>query len=336
MNSMSEVLILNHVSKIYRRNQSLIERLRKMDAGGTKAVSDVSLTIRDGETVGLVGESGCGKSTLARLVSGLMAPTDGKIVFRKDQAGKTPRLQMIFQDPYSSLNGRWTIEDIIAEPIKVHKLRKGRAAIRARVDELLIQVGLSPVDAERYPQEFSGGQRQRISIARALAGEPQFLILDEPTSALDVSVQAQILNLLRDLQKNLGLTSLFITHNLSVVRIMADRIGVMYLGELVEEAPSEQLFRQPRHPYTRLLIDAAPNMDMSDRSLHPIAGELPNPAFPPPGCRFHTRCPFAQDICRSTAPPRKTTDDGGMFRCHFDLDLTTTAAVPPLAKKKIA
>jgi len=334
--SVQDFLTLTGVSKVYRRGQSLLERLKKTDAGGTKAVSDVSLVVRHGETVGLVGESGCGKSTLARLVSGLMTPTSGEIVFRRDKAGRTPRLQMIFQDPYSSLNGRWTIEDIIAEPIRVHKLRKGRAAIRTRVDELLVQVGLSPADAEKYPQEFSGGQRQRICIARALAGEPEFLILDEPTSALDVSVQAQILNLLRDLQKNLHLTSLFITHNLSVVRIMADRIGVMYLGELVEEAPSEELFRRPRHPYTRLLIDAAPDMDTDDRSLHPIAGELPNPAFPPSGCRFHTRCPFAKDVCRSTVPPQKMTDAGGLYRCHFDLDLSNASTVSALAKVKTA
>ncbi|MBP1846516.1 peptide/nickel transport system ATP-binding protein [Rhizobium petrolearium] len=331
-----DFLTLNHVSKVYRRNQSLLERLKKNNTGGTKAVSDVSLTVRHGETLGLVGESGCGKSTLARLVSGLMEPTSGEIAFRRDAAGKMPRLQMIFQDPYSSLNGRWMIEDIIAEPIRVHKLRRGRAAIRARVDELLVQVGLSPADAEKYPQEFSGGQRQRICIARALAGEPEFLILDEPTSALDVSVQAQILNLLRDLQKNLALTSLFITHNLSVVRIMADRIGVMYLGELVEEAPSEELFLRPRHPYTRLLIDAAPDMDTSDRTLHPIAGELPNPAFPPSGCRFHTRCPFAKDVCRSTTPPQKTSGADGMFRCHFDLDLSNGQAILPAAKARTA
>ncbi|MCQ1569170.1 ABC transporter ATP-binding protein [Neorhizobium galegae] len=334
--SASDFLILNHVSKVYRRNQSLLERLKKNETGGTKAVSDVSLTVHHGETMGLVGESGCGKSTLARLVSGLMAPTSGEISFPPNAAGNKPRLQMIFQDPYSSLNGRWTIEDIIAEPIRVHKLRTGRAAIRARVDELLVQVGLSAADAEKYPQEFSGGQRQRICIARALAGEPEFLILDEPTSALDVSVQAQILNLLRDLQKNLHLTSLFITHNLSVVRIMADRIGVMYLGELVEEATSVELFRKPRHPYTRLLIDAAPDMDTSDRSLHPIAGELPNPAFPPSGCRFHTRCPFAQDICRNTVPPQKATETGGMFRCHFDLDLSNASVFPPAAQVKTA
>ncbi|MEZ2218809.1 ABC transporter ATP-binding protein [Rhizobium sp. RCC_161_2] len=332
----AEFLVLDRVSKVYRRQQGLFERLKKSHGqDGTKAVSEVSLTIHRGETMGLVGESGCGKSTLARLVSGLMQPTDGTIDFRTAGSAK-PRLQMIFQDPYSSLNGRWKIADIIAEPIVVHKLRTGRSAIRARVDELLEQVGLSRADGEKYPQEFSGGQRQRISIARALAGEPEFLILDEPTSALDVSVQAQILNLLRDLQKNLHLTSLFITHNLSVVRIMADRIGVMYLGELVEEAASEELFTTPRHPYTRLLIDAAPDLDVNDRSLHPIAGELPNPADPPAGCRFNTRCPFAKDICRGTPPPQHLTPTGGMFRCHFDLDLAGTTIKPLLERRKTA
>jgi peptide/nickel transport system ATP-binding protein len=329
-----EFLVLDRVTKVYGRQRGLFERLQKGSGqGGTKAVSEVSLTIHRGETVGLVGESGCGKSTLARLVSGLMPPTEGAIDFRS-AGGSKPRLQMIFQDPYSSLNGRWKIADIIAEPIVVHKLRSGRSAVRARVDELLQQVGLSSTDAEKYPQEFSGGQRQRISIARALAGEPEFLILDEPTSALDVSVQAQILNLLRELQTNLHLTSLFITHNLSVVRIMADRIGVMYLGELVEEAGSEELFNTPRHPYTRLLIDAAPDLDVSDRSLHPIAGELPNPASPPPGCRFNTRCPFARDICRNIAPPQRLTPTGGMFRCHFDLDLAGTTVKPPLPERR--
>lgn len=329
-----EFLVLDRVSKVYRRQQGLFERLKKNPGqDGTKAVSEVSLTIHRGETMGLVGESGCGKSTLARLVSGLMQPTDGMIDFRT-VGGTKPRLQMIFQDPYSSLNGRWKIADIVAEPIVVHKLRTGRSAIRARVDELLQQVGLSSADGEKYPQEFSGGQRQRISIARALAGEPEFLILDEPTSALDVSVQAQILNLLRDLQKNLHLTSLFITHNLSVVRIMADRIGVMYLGELVEEAGSEELFTMPRHPYTRLLIDAAPDLDVSDRSLHPIAGELPNPAHPPAGCRFNTRCPFAKEICRSTVPPQRYAPTGGMFRCHFDLDLAGTTVKPPSPERQ--
>jgi peptide/nickel transport system ATP-binding protein len=321
-----ELLVVDGVSKVYARRIGLAERLRGAGPQGTRAVDGVSLTIREGETFGLVGESGCGKSTLGRVIAGLIPPTAGTVALRARRHGGGPRLQMIFQDPFSSLNGRWRIADIVAEPIVVNRLRAGRTAIRARVDELLVQVGLSPADAEKYPQQFSGGQRQRISIARALAGEPEFLILDEPTSALDVSVQAQILNLLRDLQGRLGLTSLFITHNLAVMRIMADRIGVMYLGELVEEASAATLFRRPRHPYTRLLIDAAPDLDVEDRSLHPIRGELPSPAAPPAGCRFHPRCPFAQDLCRTTVPAPRPAPDGGMVRCHFDLDLA--ARVP--------
>ncbi|GHC72236.1 ABC transporter ATP-binding protein [Limoniibacter endophyticus] len=316
------ILKVAHVSKVYGQQQRLIDKLKGQPAQGVRAVSDVSFSIVHGQTMGLVGESGCGKSTIARLVSGLVQPTEGQIELASTP-GKTvrPRLQMIFQDPFTSLNGRWTIERSIAEPIIVHGLRTSKAAIRARVDELLEMVGLSSGDREKYPQEFSGGQRQRICIARALAGEPDFLILDEPTSALDVSVQAQVLNLLRDLQARLNLTSLFITHNLSVVRIMADRIGVMYLGELVEEAPAATLFEKPQHPYTRLLIDAAPGMDVEDRALHPILGELPSPSSPPQGCRFHTRCPFVQPKCRTDAPEARPRPDGGMFRCHFNLEL---------------
>jgi peptide/nickel transport system ATP-binding protein len=200
----------------------------------------------------------------------------------------------------------------------VHGLRRG-AAVRNRVHELLEQVGLAAADASKYPQEFSGGQRQRISIARALAGEPDFLILDEPTSALDVSVQAQILSLLKDLQREFGLTCLFITHNLAVVRLMANRVGVMYLGQIVEQAETATLFATPRHPYTRLLIDAAPDLDTSDRALRPIAGELPSPLSPPPGCRFHTRCPRAQDRCVAEEPGQTRDGDDTMFRCHFPL-----------------
>lgn len=308
-----DVLALTGVSKTYGGQASLVEKLAGQKPRGLRAVRDVSLSIRHGEVLGLVGESGCGKSTLARMVAGLLPASTGEIVFR----GGKPRLQMVFQDPFSSLNGRWRVRDIIAEPIRTHRLRK-QAEIPQRVAELLEQVGLSPTDGMKFPQAFSGGQRQRISIARALAGEPDFLILDEPTSALDVSVQAQILNLLRDLQSRLGLTSLFITHNLSVVRLMADRIGVMYLGELVELAPSDAIFTQPRHPYTRLLIDAAPDLDAKDRSLHPIPGELPDPSRPPSGCPFRTRCPHAADIC-AEAPPPLRRDGAHEVRCHFDL-----------------
>ncbi|HZS69677.1 MAG TPA: ABC transporter ATP-binding protein [Burkholderiales bacterium] len=254
-----------------------------------RAVDHVSLDIEKGETVGLVGESGCGKSTVARLIVGLYAPSEGRVEFR----GR--RLQMIFQDPYASLNPRWRVRDIVAEPIRF-------LGTAGKVQELLAQVGLSADDGDKYPHEFSGGQRQRISIARALAGEPDFLVCDEPTSALDVSVQAQILNLMSELQRRLGLTYLFISHNLAVVSQVADRVGVMYLGRIVELAPAAQLFSRPRHPYTRMLLDAVPDLAMSGRPRTPVRGEVPNPLAPPAGCTFHPRCPHADDRCRREVP----------------------------------
>ena len=254
-----------------------------------RAVDQVSLDIDKGETVGLVGESGCGKSTVARLIVGLYTPTEGRIDYR----GR--RLQMIFQDPYASLNPRWRVRDIVAEPFRF-------LGTPQKVEELLRQVGLSPDDGEKYPHEFSGGQRQRISIARALGGEPDFLVCDEPTSALDVSVQAQILNLMSDLQRRLGLTYLFISHNLAVVSQVADRVGVMYLGRIVELAPAAQLFSRPRHPYTRMLLDAVPDLGMSGRPRTPVRGEVPNPLAPPSGCTFHPRCPHANERCRREVP----------------------------------
>ncbi|MBI3452870.1 MAG: ATP-binding cassette domain-containing protein, partial [Rhodospirillales bacterium] len=256
-----------------------------------KAVDGVDFAIRRGETLSLVGESGCGKSTVARLVVGLYAPTRGSIVFDgvdiaglKTRAQIAPvrrRFQMIFQDPYASLNPRWRVADIIAEPIRVHGLMRDPRAIRARADELLRHVGLSPADGAKYPHEFSGGQRQRVSIARALSGNPDFLVCDEPTSALDVSVQAQILNLMKDLQREFGLTYLFISHNLAVVYYISDRVGVMYLGRLVELADAKTLFARPQHPYTRMLLDAIPDLDMTGRARTPVAGEVPNPLDPP-------------------------------------------------------
>jgi peptide/nickel transport system ATP-binding protein len=254
-----------------------------------RAVDEVSFEVARGETLALVGESGCGKSTVARLIVGLYAPTSGRIEFH----GR--RMQMIFQDPYASLNPRWRVKDIVAEPIKLLQTKQ-------QVENLLVQVGLSPDDGEKYPHEFSGGQRQRISIARALAGEPDFLICDEPTSALDVSVQAQILNLMTDLQRRLGLTYLFISHNLAVVSQVADRVGVMYLGRVVELAAAAQLFARPRHPYTRMLLDAVPDLGMSGKPRTPVAGEVPNPLAPPPGCAFHPRCPYANARCRAERP----------------------------------
>jgi peptide/nickel transport system ATP-binding protein len=254
-----------------------------------RAVDRVSFEVEAGETLALVGESGCGKSTVARLIVGLYTPTEGSVEFR----GR--RLQMIFQDPYASLNPRWRVRDIVAEPIRF-------LGTAARVEDMLVQVGLAPEDGEKYPHEFSGGQRQRISIARALAGEPDFLVCDEPTSALDVSVQAQILNLMADLQRRLGLTYLFISHNLAVVSQVADRVGVMYLGRIVELAPASALFLRPRHPYTRLLLDAVPDLAMSGKPRTPVRGEVPNALAPPAGCTFHPRCPHANDRCRREVP----------------------------------
>ena len=249
------------------------------------AVEDVSFEIRRGETLGLVGESGCGKSTVARLIVGLYRLTAGSITYEAMDVGALARgrgsrtlrrrLQMIFQDPYASLNPRWRVADIVAEPIRAQRLARGRRALHARVDELLMQVGLSAADGRKYPHQFSGGQRQRISIARALASEPAFLVCDEPTSALDVSVQAQVLNLMRDLQRALGLTYLFISHNLAVVHHVADRVGVMYLGRLVELADKRALFANPQHPYTRMLLDAIPDIALTGKARTPVAGEVP-------------------------------------------------------------
>ena len=260
-----------------------------------RAVDAVSFEVERGETLALVGESGCGKSTVARLIVGLYRPTQGSVEYR----GK--RLQMIFQDPYASLNPRWRVRDIVAEPIRVLRLVEPKA-VAEKVAALLRQVGLSADDGDKYPHEFSGGQRQRISIARALAGEPDLLVCDEPTSALDVSVQAQILNLMRDLQERLGLTYLFISHNLAVVSEVADRVGVMYLGRVVELATAAEIFSRPRHPYTRLLLDAVPDLGMSGKPRTPVAGEVPNPLDPPHGCSFHPRCPFANQRCRQEVP----------------------------------
>jgi len=290
-----------------------------------RAVDSVTLEVRRGETMALVGESGCGKSTVARLIVGLYQPSRGRIDFdgveitnpsaRAETRQARRRMQMIFQDPYASLNPRWRVREVVAEPLRVLGLAPSEADIDRRVGELLGQVGLAAQDGEKYPHEFSGGQRQRISIARALSGNPEFLVCDEPTSALDVSVQAQILNLMTDLQEKLGLTYLFISHNLAVVSHIADRIGVMYLGRLVEVAAAEELFARPRHPYTRMLLDAVPDLEMSGKQRTPVAGEVPNPLSPPTGCAFHPRCPHANDRCRSEAPA--AIDRGGtIVACH--------------------
>ena len=271
-----------------------------------RAVDGVSFTVRRGRTLGVVGESGCGKSTLARMIVGLQAPTAGSLRLEDipgpDGRMVRPRVQMIFQDPYASLNPRWRVGDIVAEPIRELKLLSGEAAIQARVGDLLETVGLARADAARFPHAFSGGQRQRISIARALATEADLLVCDEPTSALDVSVQAQILNLMRRLQAELGLTYILISHNLSVVRHMSDDIAIMYLGRFVETGPAEEVFANPRHPYTRLLLETIPDVQQPNRDRQPLSGEVPSPIDPPPGCPFHPRCPIAEPRCQAERP----------------------------------
>ena len=277
-----------------------------------KAVDDISFGIAKGETFALVGESGSGKTTVARMVVGLLPPTSGDVIIdgvsmtdpRQAQARRRlrRRIQMIFQDPYASLNPRLRVDAIIAEPIRAFDLIRSESDIRARVGELLGLVGLHADDGWKYPHEFSGGQRQRIAIARALASEAEFIVCDEPTSALDVSVQAQILNLMRDLQDKFGLTYLFISHNLAVVRHMAKRIGVMYLGRVVEIADAHALFDTPRMPYTKMLLGAVPDLAMSGRQRIPVKGEIPNPINPPAGCAFNPRCPLAFDLCRRETP----------------------------------
>ena len=280
------------------------------------AVDDVSFTIARGRTLALVGESGCGKSTLARLMVGLDEPTYGsawvgRADVRATLAGPEDaaralrrRMQMVFQDPYASLNPRWRIGDIVAEPL----LEQGLilpAQAPARVDALLASVGLEGLDTRRFPHQFSGGQRQRVSLARAISTSPEFLVCDEPTSSLDVSVQAQVLNLLVDLQRERALTCLFISHNLVVVRYVADEVGVMYLGRLVELAPRDELFAAPRHPYTRMLLAAVPDLHGRGRERAPVLGEVPDPLSPPPGCAFHPRCPHSNERCRVERPALK-------------------------------
>jgi peptide/nickel transport system ATP-binding protein len=289
------------------------------------AVDGVSFAIERGRTLALVGESGCGKSTVARLLVGLYGPTRGRVEFDGQDTATLGggaalravrrRMQMIFQDPYASLNPRWKVLDIVAEPLREHGLVDGEPAQRARVAELLQSVGLAAADMEKFPHQFSGGQRQRISIARALATQPEFLVCDEPTSALDVSVQAQVLNIMKDLQRARGLTYLFISHNLAVVRHVSDEVGVMYLGRLVELAPKAELFARPRHPYPRMLLDAIPDIHMSGRARTPVQGEVPNPLNPPAGCAFHPRCPHANARCSAERPALQSIA-GIRIACH--------------------
>ena len=291
------------------------------------AVDGVSLDIAEGETVGLVGESGCGKSTTGRCILRLIEPTSGEIWFQGNEVthleGEAQRalrrdLQIIFQDPFASLNPRHTVGGIVGEALIIHGLAKSRAAIEARVVDLLETVGLRPDHMRRFPHEFSGGQRQRIGIARALAVEPKLIVCDEPVSALDVSIQAQVINLLEDLQEKFGLTYLFIAHDLSVVEHISDRVAVMYLGRIVEIARARDLYDNPLHPYTEALLSAVPIPDPKvKRRRIPLTGDVPNPINPPSGCHFHTRCRIAEARCKTEAPVLKQAGDGHMVACHL-------------------
>lgn len=318
---MTSLVHIDHLTRRFDVSKPLLERiLERRKKEFLTAVFDVSMTIPERSVYALVGESGSGKSTIGKIAVGLIPPTEGAVeiggidLHREGDADKVrqarARIQMIFQDPYASLNPRWRVRDIIGEPLVALD-----QPVNDKPEQLLEQVGLSSRDAQKYPHEFSGGQRQRICVARALAAGPQFIVCDEPTSALDMSVQAQVLNLMKDLQAELGLTYLFISHDLSVVRYMADTIGVLYLGRLVEEAPRDRLFAAPLHPYTQMLLDAAPRIDAFGREVEPPKGEIPDPINPPPGCAYHPRCPLANERCRRDVP-LAIERDGTRVACH--------------------
>jgi oligopeptide/dipeptide ABC transporter ATP-binding protein len=321
----SPILEVKNLVKHFPITSGLLRR----QVGSVKAVDDVSFHLEDKETLGIVGESGCGKTTLGRSIIRLIEPTDGQVLFRGEDvtAASSKRMrelrkdmQIVFQDPFASLNPRMPINDIVAEPLRVHGWSK--KAARERVAELLDAVGLSPEHENRYPHEFSGGQRQRIGIARAIALSPSFIVLDEPVSALDVSVQAQVLNLLEDLQEDLDLSLIFIAHDLSVVRHISDRVMVMYLGQMAELADRNDVYDNPSHPYTCALLSAVPIPDPdTERTRERIIlpGDLPSPSNPPPGCRFHTRCPLAVDRCRQEIPEVREITPGHWVACHFAL-----------------
>jgi oligopeptide/dipeptide ABC transporter ATP-binding protein len=326
---MSDAIIeLRDVSKHFPIKHGIIIQRQ---IGAVKAVDGISLQVQRGETLGIVGETGCGKSTTARLIVRLLDPTAGEVLFEGEDIFKRKgeqlkalhrEMQMIFQDPYSSLNPRRRVGTIIAEPFVIHGLLKGGGERKKRVQELMDRVGLNPEHYNRYPHEFSGGQRQRIGVARAIALEPKLLVADEPVSALDVSIQAQVLNLLRDLQREMGLTLIFIAHDLSVVRHMCDRVAVMYLGKVVEVAPNHALYGAPRHPYTGALLSAVPVLSPTTgrrRERQLLTGDVPSPANPPRACRFHTRCPKAQELCSQEEPPLEYKGTKNMAACHFPL-----------------
>lgn len=315
------LLEISHVSKTYALDHRLSDILARKPRAKLQALRDVSLSVKPGEILGIVGESGCGKSTLGRCIVGLDRADQGAFawqggIFASDRSARARQIQMVFQDPYASLNPRMTLGAMLDEVLKVHDMAADAAVRLKRIDELLLMVGLTPALKDRLPHAISGGQRQRISIARALAVEPRLLIADEPVSALDASVQAQIINLLEDLRAKLGIAILFVAHDLNVVRHISDRIAVMYLGEIVEIAETEQLFAEPLHPYTRGLLAAIPMPDPRIRTRAPgIEGEVPDPLAPPAGCGFSTRCPFVLPACRAEHPTLRPDDRNHAVRC---------------------
>ncbi|MBY0096858.1 ABC transporter ATP-binding protein [Mesobacillus maritimus] len=320
---MPEPLVsIQNLKKHYPIGKSLFGSTTKW----LKAVDGISLEVGKGETLGLVGESGCGKSTLGRMVVGLLEPTEGEVYFEgrpllekgRNKRDLGQKIQMVFQDPYASLNPRMSVANIIGEPLQLHRVGT-QSERRKRVDELLERVGLTSAHGTRYPEEFSGGQRQRIGIARALALNPKLIVCDEPVSALDVSIQAQILNLLKDIQEESGLSYIFIAHGLQAVKHISDRIVVMYLGKVMEISGTDQLFERPLHPYTKALISAVPEPDptIRDRERIILEGDLPSPANPPVGCRFHTRCPIATERCKQEDPPLEEVSKGRWAACFY-------------------
>ncbi|MBP1842483.1 peptide/nickel transport system ATP-binding protein/oligopeptide transport system ATP-binding protein [Rhizobium petrolearium] len=330
--TVSEPLIrVESLVKHYGGRRSLMDRLAGRPAISIRALNGVSFTVARGETLGLIGESGCGKSTLGRAVLRLHEPTAGRVTFDgADVTALSPAelkamrrdMQIIFQDPYASLNPRRTVAEIVGLPLKLHNLAKSGREARDKVAAIMERVGLKAAHLDRYPHQFSGGQRQRIGIARALISNPRFIVCDEPVSALDVSIQAQIIKLLIELKRELGLTYLFVSHDISVIGYLSDRVAVMYLGEIVEMGPVERVLQSPRHPYTQSLLSAVPDVDSPGlRKRVKLTGDLPSPQAPPPGCKFHTRCPLAVERCRTDVPVVRTVGEGHTAACHFAEEL---------------